>query len=167
MNAVSGRGLAAKGAMTKTHSPGRTTVGPEASVGRSSDLVKGRVLTRLASIPGAAAAARFGPQRKPQVILPCIRFATTAISAASAALCRGRRHRPRRRALEHSADYAAAAAADSGLGSSRTLRIIPKRYVSVAASSHHPALGPRHDSGSYMLLLSTRESPVGSQSLTQ
>src|SRR5277367_5160727 len=34
-------------------------------------------------------------------------------------------HRTRRRALEHSADYAAASAADSGSGSSRTLRIIP------------------------------------------
>jgi len=40
-------------------------------------------------------------------------------------LSRVREPRTRRRALEHSADYAAASAADSGSGSSRTLRIMP------------------------------------------
>jgi len=47
--------------------------------------------------------------------------------------CRGRRHRPRRRALEHSANYAAASAADGGSGSPRTLRIISQRYIQVTA----------------------------------
>jgi len=152
MNAFPGRGLAAKGAMTKTHSPGRSRTAWGTSFGFGGDPVKGPVLV-FSRCPGWWRGGPFWSKEQPPGY-PAItksrpKNASTLIHAAglwpkssaaellvvaqkvaghecglghSSAACAA--HRTRRRALEHSADYAARSA-DGGSGSSRTLRIMP------------------------------------------
>ena len=61
--------------------------------------------------------ARFGPKSSRQAILPYIRFSATIISAAPPLPAAGAEHRPRQRALEHSAHYAAQTARTAARGS--------------------------------------------------